>query len=87
MPLPSAVVVPITPVPVRVTFTVLFASAVPARIKVVSLVIPSLLEEPVSVEMPVMTGALGGVKSTTQVKLAGVASTFPAKSTVRACRV
>ncbi len=56
-------VVPICPVPVKLTATVLLASAVPLMAKVVSLVISSLLEEPVSVVMPDNVGAEGTLVS------------------------
>ena len=47
----------------------LLASAVPFNTKVVSLVMPSVADGPLSVVMPVLDGALGAVLSTVTLKL------------------
>ena len=86
MPLPFAVVLPITPVPTRVTVTVALASDVPFKKSVWSVVIWSVLEEPVSVVMPVNTGAAAEVSMVTT-KFAEVALTLPATSVCVAVKV
>ena len=50
------------------------------KVKVVSLVMPSLLLVPVSVVMPVTVGVLGAVVSIITAKLLEVALVFPAAS-------
>src|SRR5712664_2990727 len=62
-PLLLAVAVPTCAVPSN-TFTVLFAAAVPVRVRVLSLVIPSPAT-PLSLENDAMTGALGGAGAAT----------------------
>ena len=61
-PLPFTVVVPIWIAPSN-TVTVLFAAALPVRVSVVSLVIPSPTV-PLSDENEAITGALGATVST-----------------------
>ena len=73
-------VVPICPVPVKLTATVLLASAVPLIVKVVSVVISSLLEEPVSVVMPDNVGAEGALVSIVILKALDAELVFPAES-------
>ena len=65
MPLPSAVVVPTTPSTELVRVTVLFASAVPVNVGVMSLVMLSLSETPLSdaAARSGVEGALGAVLS------------------------
>jgi hypothetical protein len=63
-----------------VIFTTLLASAVPERINVLSLVMPSLLLRPVSSVIAAITGAAGAVTSTTTWKVAETALEFPAAS-------
>src|SRR6266581_2172156 len=67
------------PSPTRVTVTVLFASAVPFSSSGGSLVISSVLDEPVSVVMLVNTGAAGAVLSRVKV-MAVPANVLPALS-------
>ncbi len=81
MPLPSAVVVPLL-TPSTKTSTVLLASAVPVKVGVVSLVMLSLLEEPVSLpaERSGAAGVVGAVVSITHESLAFTARALPATS-------
>ena len=58
----------------------LFASAVPESVGVVSLVISSEDEEPVSVEMPVIVGFVGATESTFTLSEDEVSLTLPAMS-------
>ena len=64
-PLHRRLAVPMTPTPARISSTTEFASAVPLRINVSSLVISSLALAPVSSRMLLMTGADGAVLSMT----------------------
>ena len=80
MPLPFAVALPITPGPTRVTVTVLLASAVPFSTKVVSLVIRSLLEDPVSVVIPVKLGSPGADVSMVTLRAPDATLVLPARS-------
>jgi hypothetical protein len=80
MPLLSVAAVPITPTPVRLTVTVLLASAVPLNTNVVSLVIRSVDEDPVSVVIAVIDGALGPLVSIVMLKALDAALVFPAVS-------
>ena len=69
-----------TAVPSTITCTRLFASAVPEKLKVLSLVMASVDEAPVSVETLRTSGNAGAVVSTVSVKTAPNAEVLPAKS-------
>src|SRR5436190_1492069 len=82
-PLPLATVVPSEVGPARNSSTVLLASAVPLNVGVVTLVMLSVLEVPVSVAAvrSGVEGAAGGVLSTVNVVLGPAPSAlFPAVS-------
>src|SRR2546426_314722 len=83
-PMPSAVVVPREVLPPRNSSTVLFASAVPVKVGVVTLVMLSVSEDPESLAavMSGVDGAAGAVLSTVKVApLVGVeVITLPARS-------
>ena len=66
------------PVPVNVTATVLLASAVPFNTKVVSLVMLSVADVPLSVVIPVIEGVLGAVVSTSAFVVVGAVKVSPA---------
>ena len=82
MPLPSAVAVPKEVVPPRKASTVLLASAVPVNAGVVTLVILSVLEEPLSVAAVKSgaDGALGAVASIVILNALEATLVFPAAS-------
>ena len=69
LPLPSTVVLPTVPFTELVSTNVLLASAVPVMVGVLSLVILSVFDEPVSdaVARSGVDGASGGVESTSTV--------------------
>ena len=68
------------------TFTVLLASAVPVRVSVLSLVMPSPTV-PLSVENAAIAGALGAAASTVTPKAAEAALVLPAASVAVAVRL
>ena len=81
-PAPSAVVVPRLVEPPRNNSTVLFASAVPVKVGVLTLVILSVLDDPVSLAAvrSGVEGAAGAVLSMVMLNAPEATETFPAAS-------
>ena len=88
-PLPSAVAVPTVPSTSLDSVTVLFASAVPEIVGVVSLVMSSVLELPVSdpAARSRDAGAAGAVASTVTLNADDAELVFPAVSVAVAVRL
>ena len=82
LPRPFAVAVPIIPLTEDIRVIVLFASAVPVKVGVVSLVLLSVLELPVSVPAVILgaEGAGGTVASMVMARDEDATPVFPAAS-------
>src|SRR4051812_12620662 len=85
-PAPLAVTVPSVLLP-SLTVIAAFASALPDRVSVPLLVMPSLPELPLSGVMPAITGAAGAVVSTVTAKAADALPLLPATSVAVAVRL
>ena len=79
-------VVPIG-VPSKKTSTVLLFSAVPVIINSSSLVIPSLGLSPVSLVIPVITGAGGGVTSSPRIRMLSITTSSPSPEVITSTRI